>query len=87
MARKSERAALVLTPEQTTTLKELAGSRTAPAREVERAKVLLGYAAGTSITELQRQLGFSRPMIYRSVDKGAGSRCADGFERQVPPAA
>ena len=69
MARKSKRAALVLTPEQTTTLKELAGSRTAPAREVERAKVLLGYAAGTSITELQRQLGFSRPMIYRSVDK------------------
>src|ERR1700682_5566338 len=42
MARKSKRGALVLTPEQTTTLKELAGSRTAPAREVERAKVLLG---------------------------------------------
>jgi hypothetical protein len=33
------------------------------AREVERAKVPLGQATGTSITELQRQLGFSRPMI------------------------
>jgi len=64
MARKSKRAALVLTPDQTVTLKELAASRTAPAREVERAKVLLGYAGGTSITELKRQLGFSRPMIY-----------------------
>jgi len=60
MARKSGRAALVLTPEQRATLEELAGSRIAAAREVERAKVLLGYAAGISITELQRRLGFSR---------------------------
>lgn len=50
-------------------LKELAGSRTAPAREVERAKVLLGYADGTTITELQRQLGVGRPMIYKCIDK------------------
>lgn len=69
MARKSGRAALTLTQEQTASLKELAGSRTAPAREVERAKVLLGYAGGTSITELQRQLGVGRPMIYKCVDK------------------
>lgn len=69
MARKSGRAELTLSPEQRKMLEELAASRTAPAREVERAKVLLGYAAGTSITELQRQLGFSRPMIYRCVDK------------------
>ncbi|SCC93948.1 conserved hypothetical protein [Thiomonas sp. X19] len=80
MARKSKRAALVLTPEQTTTLKELAGSRTAPVREVERAKVLLGYAAGTSITELQRQLGFSRPMIYRSVDKALAAGVQTGLK-------
>jgi transposase len=80
MARKSKRAALVLTVEQTTTLKELAGSRTAPAREVERAKVLLGYAAGTSITELQRRLGFSRPMIYRSVDKALAAGVQTGLK-------
>jgi hypothetical protein len=69
MARKSGRAQLTLAPEQRKMLEELAASRTAPAREVARAKVLLGYAGGTSITELQRQLGFSRPMIYRCVDK------------------
>ena len=69
MARKSNRAALVLTQEQRATLKELAASRSAPVREMERAKVLLGYADGTSITELQRRLGFGRPMIYRCVDK------------------
>lgn len=44
MARKTSRAALVLTAEQRAMLAELAGSRTAPVREVERAKVLLGYA-------------------------------------------
>ncbi|MDF1484190.1 hypothetical protein PY257_03175 [Ramlibacter sp. H39-3-26] len=41
MARKSERPALVLTREQRITLQELAASRVAPAREVERAKVML----------------------------------------------
>ena len=80
MARKSERAALALTPAQAATLKELAASRTAPAREVERAKVLLGYAFGTSITELQRQLGFSRPMIYRCVDKALAAGVLAGLK-------
>jgi transposase len=80
MARKSGRAALVLTAEQRRTLEVLAASRTAPAREVERAKVLLGYAAGISITELQRQLGFSRPMIYRCVDKALAAGVQMGLK-------
>jgi len=46
MARKSERAALALTPEQRAKLRELSASRVAPAREVDRAKVMLGYADG-----------------------------------------
>jgi class 3 adenylate cyclase len=58
MARKSERPSLVLTQEQRATLQELAASRVAATREVERAKVMLGYADGVSITELQRRLGF-----------------------------
>ena len=69
MARISGRAALVLTQAQATMLKELAGSRTAPNREVERAKVLLGYADGASITALQRRLELGRPMIYKCIDK------------------
>lgn len=80
MARKSGRAALTLAPEQRKTLEDLAASRTAPTREVERAKVLLGYAAGTSITELQRQLGFSRPMIYRCVDKALAAGVQMGLK-------
>ena len=89
MARKSKRAALVLTPELRATLKELAASRSAPTREVERAKVMLGYADGTSITELQRHLGFSRPMIYRCVDKalaaGAQMGLKDKYHRPHEP--
>ena len=80
MARTSNRAALVLTPEQKVTLKELAASRTAPAREVERAKVLLGYADGSSITQLQRQLGFGRPMIYRCIDKALAAGVQMGLK-------
>ena len=80
MARKSKRAALVLTPEQRATLKELAASRSAATREVERAKVMLGYAEGLSVTELQRQLGFSRPMIYRCVDKALAAGVQMGLK-------
>ncbi|HOE43371.1 MAG TPA: hypothetical protein PLB25_17325, partial [Rhodoferax sp.] len=70
MARKSQRPALVLTQEQRSKLQELSASRVASTREVERAKVMLGYADGISITELQRKrvgkspcgtLRFSRP--------------------------
>jgi transposase len=80
MARTSGRAALVLTPEQRATLEGLSASRTAAAREVERARILLGYAGGTSITELQRQLGFSRPMIYRCVDKALAAGVQMGLK-------
>lgn len=49
MAGKTKRAALVLTEDQKTMLKELSRSRTAPVREIERAKVPIGYADGLSI--------------------------------------
>jgi transposase len=80
MARQSKRAALVLTSQQRATLKELAASRSAPTREVERAKVMLGYADGVSVTELQRRLGFSRPMIYRCVDKALAAGVQMGLK-------
>jgi len=70
-------------------LKRLAGSRTASVREVERARVLLGYAEGTSIMDLQRQIGLSRPAIYRCVDKAlaAGVRMGlkDAYHRPHEP--
>ena len=80
MARKSERPSLVLTQEQRSTLQELSASRVAPTREVERAKVMLGYADGVSITELQRRLRLSRPMIYRCVDKALSAGIQMGLK-------
>ena len=89
MAGKTKRAPLVLLSEQRAMLKELARSRTAPAREVERAKILVGYADGASITDLQRQQGVGRPMIYRCIDKalagGAQMGLKDTYHRPHEP--
>ncbi|MDA8270953.1 MAG: IS630 family transposase [Actinomycetota bacterium] len=80
MASKTARSALVLTQDQRSMLKDLAGSRTAPLREVERAKVLLGYAEGTSISELARQIGVGRPMIYKCIDKALAAGVLMGLK-------
>jgi transposase len=89
MARKSMRAPLILTEEQRAKLKELSGSRKAPKRETERAQVMLGYADGTSVTELQRSLGFSQTMIYRCIDKalagGIQMGLKDKYHRPYEP--
>ena len=69
MARNAERPPLLLTQEQRSMLQEQSASRVASTLDLERAKAMLGCADGVSITELQRRLGFSRPMSYRCVDK------------------
>ena len=89
MARKSGRAPLTLSIEQRAMLEGLAGSRTAPLREVERAKVLLAYAQGRAPTEIQRLLGVSRPTIYKCIDKalaaGVNTGLRDRFHRPHAP--
>jgi transposase len=89
MAGKTRRAALVLTEEQRAMLERLAGSRTAPVREVERAGVMLGYAEGASITDLQRRIGLSRPAIYKCIDKalaaGVQAGLKDAYHRPHEP--
>jgi len=89
MAGKTKRAALILTDNQKAMLNELSRSRTAPMREVERAKVLIGYADGITITDLQRQIGVSRPMIYKCIDKalaaGAPMGLKDTYHRPHEP--
>lgn len=69
MPRKSKRAELILTDEQHEQLNSMAPSRTAPLREVERAKILLKYADGVSISQIQFELNSSRPTIYKCIDK------------------
>lgn len=89
MTRRSARAELVLTLEQRTRLRELAGSRTAAQREVERAKILLAFADGAQPTEIQRSVGVSRPTIYKCIDKalaaGVETGLRDHFHRPRAP--
>jgi transposase len=63
------RARLVLTAEVESRLSRLAHSRTESAQQVERAQILLAYAAGESISAIARRLGTNRPKIERCVDK------------------
>lgn len=89
MAGKSKRAPLSLSDEQQVMLGDLARSRTAPVREVERARVLLRYAEGAPITDIQRDVGVSRPTIYKCVDKaiaaGVQVGLKDRFHRPKAP--
>jgi len=89
MARKSGRAALVLSDENRSKLGDLAVSRTAAVREVERAGVLLKYAEGLSISAIQRQLSVSRPTIYKCIDKtltaGVQQGLKDAYHRPHEP--
>ena len=79
MARKTERAPLVLTEEQSQELASLAGSRTASIREVERARILLSYAEGIPILRIRNALGVSRPTIYKCIDKALAAGIAVGL--------
>ena len=65
MADKTERKPLILTTEPT----DRAGSRTAPVREVERARILLAYADRLPLQAIARQVGVSRPTVYKCIDK------------------
>ena len=80
MARKTMRPPLVLTDDNKKLLTELAGSMTAPAREVIRAKVLLHYASGADITSIKRQAGISRPAIYKCIDKALAAGVQAGLK-------
>ena len=76
MAKTTARAALVLSAEEQQHLQSLAASRTAPWREVQRAKLLLGYHAGQNFSALSRTLRLSRRIIYKHVDRALAAGAA-----------
>jgi transposase len=53
-----------LTPEERQALEQLASSRTAQARFVERAQILLAIAGGQRPSQVARQVGRSRHTVY-----------------------
>ncbi len=76
MAKSTNRAALVLSPEEEERLKSLAASRKGPLREVQRAKILLGYRSGQGFSEISRTLGISRRIVYKHVDRALAAGVA-----------
>src|SRR3954467_14164233 len=53
-----------LTDRERQDLEQLAGSRTAEARPVERARIVLAAAGGRRVSAIARDLGISRPTVY-----------------------
>ena len=67
--RKTNKAKLQCSSEQQLTLVTLSKSKTAPHREVIRAKILLGYMDGKSITKLANDFQTNRPLVERCLNK------------------
>ena len=76
MANTTARAALVLSLEEQQQLQSLANSRAAPLREVQRARILLGYHAGQNFSALSRTTRLSRRIIYKHVDRALAAGVA-----------
>jgi transposase len=89
VAGKSKLPTLVLTPEERQRLETLKSSRAAPAREVERARILLHYHAGNNPSAIQRALHISRVTIYHCLHKafemGVEAGLKDAFHRPKEP--
>lgn len=64
-----KRSALVLEEKDVKFLEDVAVSRTEPYSKVKRAKMLLAYARGESISSIARQEQTDRPVVERCVDK------------------
>jgi len=69
MPKKSKRPILNLTDQDREMLEPLAQSKTAPHRDVQRAKIILAYLAGNEFTVIARQTGTTRRIVYKCVDK------------------
>ena len=89
MATTSKRSKLILTDEQQHVLEQTAHSRTRPQREVQRAKILLSYSLGQSITTISQALGISRVAVYKWIDRalavGTETALSDKHHRPKEP--
>lgn len=89
MARKTKRAALSLSEDQRSKLEQISKSRKGPLREVQRAQVLLHYADGMPISQIQKLVKVSRPSIYKCIDKalaaGPDAGLKDYYHRPFDP--
>lgn len=80
MPRKSEKAKLILDDEQKEHLNKISQSRKGPIREVQRASILLRYAEGMPITEIEKGTQVSRPTIYKWIEKALAMGIEEGLK-------
>lgn len=66
---QSQRATLELSDEARATLESISRSRSEAVHQVERAKIMLRYAAGATISSIARALHTNRPKVERCIDK------------------
>lgn len=89
MARKTQRAELLLSIEQRSKLEQISKSRKASLREVQRSQVLLHYADGIPISQIQDLVKVSRPTVYKCIDKalaaGPDAGLRDHYHRPFNP--
>jgi transposase len=86
-------AQIQLTPQQQEELDRRAGSRSLAARAVERAKIMLGLAAGKAKQEIAAQLGIARQTAWRwerrfreqGMPAGLEDTPRSGRPRVIPP--
>jgi transposase len=69
MARASARPRLVLTDEERRDLGQLRQSKTAPFRDVQRARILWRYHAGETVSQIARALKTTRKSVVKWIDK------------------
>jgi transposase len=85
MAGKCKLPSLVLTPEERQRLETLSSARAAPAREVERARILLQFQDGANPSAIGRALHVSRVTIYhclhKALEMGVEAGLQDTFHR------
>jgi transposase len=89
MAGKSRLPKLVLRTEQLSELQQLSQSRTAPLREVQRARILCRYHAGETIAGIARAMEMTRKSVRKWIDKalamGAEAALRDAYHRPRAP--
>lgn len=66
---KSKRSPLVLGEKDIVSLNDIAASRTEPFAKVKRARILLAYARGETVSSIARTQQTDRPVVERCVDK------------------
>jgi transposase len=85
----TKKAPLTMSAEEQKQLETLSQSRTAPIREVQRARILLAYSRGTRLRTIAMEVGVTRMTVDKCIDKalsmGVAAGLSDLYHRPKAP--